>query len=87
MVVGLGWVGARLYRDSGAQRERHAGELAALSAQCLNERMEHAAEMTALQERFISKADTWINKHHETAASLSALLEAAQRHGADRRRG
>jgi len=35
----------------------------------------HASELKALEERFISKAETWMQKYHEMASSQDATIK------------
>jgi len=36
----------------------------------------HAKEMRAMEERYIAKAETWMERHHELAASINQVLES-----------
>ena len=36
----------------------------------------HAKEMRAMEERYITKAETWMEKNHELAASINQVLES-----------
>jgi hypothetical protein len=59
----------RFYRDKEKAAETHAEILAA-------ERDRHAKEMRALEDRYITKAETWMEKNHELAASINQVLES-----------
>ena len=59
----------RFYRDKERAAEAHADTLA-------TEREQHAKEMRAMEERYITKAETWMEKHHELAASINQVLES-----------
>lgn len=39
----------------------------------------HAAEMKAMQERYIAKAETWMSKYHEMAESQNDVLISLER--------
>jgi hypothetical protein len=39
---------------------------------------QHAAETHALEERYVTKAETWMNKYHELATSQNATIGALQ---------
>lgn len=41
-----------------------------------SERRTHAAEIHELQDRYIAKAETWMEKYHELAKSLNDVLES-----------
>ncbi len=41
-----------------------------------SDRASHRIEMTAFQERYVTKADKWIEKHQEQNQELRRLLEA-----------
>jgi len=57
----------RLYRDITAERDRHVKEMNA-------SRDQHAQEMRNLEERYITKAETWMEKNHELAQSINQVL-------------
>lgn len=37
---------------------------------------QHNAELHALEERYVTKAETWMNKYHELATSQNATIGA-----------
>jgi len=39
----------------------------------------HHEELQTLQERFITKAETWMSKYGELATSMTAVLESFER--------
>ena len=43
------------------------------------ERGLHQAELKACEERYLSKAETWMEKYHELAKSLNTVLESITR--------
>ena len=59
----------RFYRDKETAAKNHAATLA-------TERDAHAKEMRAMEERYIAKAETWMERHHELAASINQVLES-----------
>jgi len=59
----------RFYRDKEAEAKAHAATLAC-------EREQHALEMRAMQDRYITKAETWMEKNHELASSINQVLES-----------
>lgn len=59
----------RFYRDKERAAEAHADALA-------TERDQHAKEMRAMEERYITKAETWMEKNHELASSINQVLES-----------
>jgi hypothetical protein len=36
----------------------------------------HAEEMRAMEDRYITKAETWMEKNHELASSINQVLES-----------
>jgi hypothetical protein len=40
------------------------------------ERKAHSEEMRAFQERYITKADTWMSQYHELQKRMADLVEA-----------
>lgn len=40
------------------------------------ERGEHRAEMKVMEDRLIAKSESWMEKYHELAKSMNALLES-----------
>lgn len=40
------------------------------------ERKHHAKEMREMQDRYIQKAETWMEKYHELVKSLNDVLDA-----------
>lgn len=59
----------RFYRDKEAAAKEHATTLA-------TERAKHAQEMRAMEDRYITKAETWMEKNHELASSINQVLES-----------
>lgn len=59
----------RFYLDKEKANKEHAETLAA-------ERDQHAQEMRAMEDRYITKAETWMEKNHELAASINQVLES-----------
>lgn len=39
----------------------------------------HKAEMHALEERYITKAETWMTKHHELMASMNDVMDRLEK--------
>lgn len=39
----------------------------------------HKAEMHALEERYITKAETWMAKHHELMASMNDVMDRLEK--------
>lgn len=63
------YVVCKLYRDSQADRVAFSSKLELLMAN-------HAKEISELQERYINKAETWMEKYHELVKSLDAVLQS-----------
>ena len=40
---------------------------------------EHKAEMKALEERYITKAETWMQQYHDLAKTLAEIADAQER--------
>ncbi len=59
----------RFYRDKEAATKEHAETLA-------TERDQHTTEMRVMEERYFTKAETWMEKNHELAASINQVLES-----------
>jgi hypothetical protein len=66
------WFAYKKDREAVALHESHAERVTLLNA-------DHAAEMKALQERYISKAETWMGKYHEMADGQNEVLISLER--------
>lgn len=66
------WFAFKKDREATALHEAHAESTAALNAT-------HKSEMEALQERYITKAETWMSKYHEMADSQNEVLISLER--------
>jgi membrane protein DedA with SNARE-associated domain len=42
------------------------------------ERGRHSKEMRDLEERYVTKAETWIGKYHDLSSSITSALQALQ---------
>jgi choline-glycine betaine transporter len=66
------FIAFRLYKDLTTERERHTKEMNAM-------RDNHAQEMRELEERYVTKAETWMDKNHELAKSINQVLESVSK--------
>lgn len=77
------WVSLKMYRDLTKERADFLAKHEALTSQCRAEVQElarlHKEEMHALEERYITKAETWMQKYHDIAAELSAVADTLAR--------
>lgn len=70
-------VAAKLYRDGKDEREVHTKALAALNEKHEEELATARADMAKLEERYIAKTETQIEKYHQLAESLNRVVESA----------
>ena len=61
-----------LHEEKDALHTAHAERLETLVT-------DHKNEMTALEERYITKAETWMHRHHELASAQNELLVSLER--------
>jgi hypothetical protein len=72
-------VAAKFYLDNRRDRKEFAVQLAKERAECETERKQHAEQMRQLEERYIAKADTNLEKYHTLAESMNRVLESTAR--------
>lgn len=70
-------VSLKLYRDARADRKAAQDQLEKERAQCELERREFVEELKKLEERYISKAETQVEKYHDLAKALNQVLDSA----------
>lgn len=61
-----------LTKEKDALHKEHAERLETLTT-------DHKNEMMALEERYITKAETWMQQHHELARAQNEVLTAMER--------
>ncbi len=66
------WFAFKKDRENVALHKDHAAATDAMNK-------EHKLEVTAIQERYITKAETWMAKYHEMASSQVDVLSALER--------
>ena len=72
ITLGSLWVAAKMYKRGDSIREE--------TQQRLEEKdKEHAAEMQALQERYITKSESWMQQYHEQARAQTEVLQSMER--------
>jgi hypothetical protein len=69
----------KLYRDRERDRKLFAKQLAEERAACEKERGERLAEMRLLEERYVTKAETWMNQYQEFSKAATAVVDAAMK--------
>lgn len=73
------WIAWRKDRENKALHEEK-DELHTAHAERLETLVtDHKNEMTALEERYITKAETWMQQHHELASAQNELLVSLER--------
>jgi len=61
-----------LHEEKDEMHNAHAQQLETLVT-------DHKSEMMALEERYITKAETWMQQHHELARAQNEVLVAMER--------
>jgi hypothetical protein len=59
-----------------SERKAHAEEVKALNEVNRNLNEENKKALVAWEERYIAKAETWMQQYHELAKSMNAVLES-----------
>lgn len=69
----------QLYRDREADRKAHTAQLAA-------ERAEHTAQMKVMEDKYVTKAESWMQKYHDLADAQNKVLDSLTRRSERERR-
>lgn len=72
MALIAGWIAWRIYRDNAQLREEHKNTIMKLTE-------DHKHEMKALEERYITKAETWMAQYHELARAQTSVMDSIER--------
>jgi hypothetical protein len=72
MALVAGWIAWRMYKDNAKLREDHNERLVKLTE-------DHKNEMKALEERYITKAETWMAQYHELARAQTSVMDSIER--------
>lgn len=72
MALVAGWIAWRMYKDNTKLREDHNDRLMKLTE-------DHKNEMKALEERYITKAETWMAQYHELARAQTSVMDSIER--------
>lgn len=72
MAMVAGWIAWRMYKDNGKLRDEQKETLAKLHE-------DHKNEMKALEERYITKAETWMAQYHELARAQTSVMDSIER--------
>ena len=69
-------VALHLFRVLTAEREARAAEVKELNAENRKLNEEHKRALVEWENRYIAKAETWMQQYHELAKSMNAVLES-----------
>lgn len=74
-------VALKLYKDREADRAKFALDLKAERDRCDTERQENATRYTALEDRLIAKAESYMDKFSELGKATATVLDSALNKG------
>lgn len=72
-----GWVAAKLYRDAKEERAAHQEAITRINKEHDAELDKLRDQMTKLEDRYIVKTETQLEKYHQLGESLNKVVESA----------
>lgn len=73
------WVAWRMFKDYKAQTEARLADSKTHTDALATIGRDHANEMKALEERYIAKAEKWMEKNYDLARELAQIAELLER--------